>query len=270
MTGSMTLAIRNASSGDEEAMQLTFDRAITQLRGIAESAAFDSKHAEDLVSEAWIKFKEVGGLIDWERREQFFAFLYEACRRVSINIIRRENAIIHGGGVRHVDIAQTEVASPGSDSMETVLPRNLEDERRSQRNRAIIAVMQLWKIDGLRQAIDKLSPARAEVMRLKCIDGLSRQEIEERTGRAKATVNELLREGLEKLNLTKQATHVSQFLAALASLQDTHPEYSLPYALRVCDNETKESIATLMRISEAEVAERLALADAYIDTRCSG
>ena len=65
-----------------------------------------------LVHEAWLRLVgESNPAPRWNSRGHFFAAAAEAMRRILVERARRKAAVIHGGGLRRIDLNQVDVAA---------------------------------------------------------------------------------------------------------------------------------------------------------------
>jgi RNA polymerase sigma factor (TIGR02999 family) len=107
--------------------------------------------ATSLVHEAWLKL--VGsGKEQWESRRHFFSAAAEAMRHILIDRARRKQTARHGGGWKRVEVEDVEVAAPTDDETLLALHEALEE-------------------------LERVDPAKAEVVKLKFFVGLSQREI---------------------------------------------------------------------------------------------
>jgi len=163
----MTQILEAAGSGDTQAAEQLLPLVYEELRRLA--AAKMAKEAPGqtlqptaLVHEAWLKL--VGsGRQHWESRRHFFSGAAEAMRHILIDRARKRQCERHGGGQQRVDIDEIEVAAPVEEG----------------------------KLLALNEAIDeleKLDPAKAEVVKLKFFIGLSEREAAEVIGVSERTI----------------------------------------------------------------------------------
>jgi RNA polymerase sigma factor (TIGR02999 family) len=105
-----------------------------------------------LVHEAYLRLVDTELIRRWDSPGHFFAAAAEAMRRILVERARRRRRLRHGGGLRRLDLSETEVAVGASD-----------DE-------------QILQLDG---ALDRLAVARpqaAELVKLRFFSGLSAEE----------------------------------------------------------------------------------------------
>ena len=166
-TEPVTQILEAVGAGDakaaEELLPLVYDelRRLAAAR-MAREAPGQTLQPTALVHEAWLKL--VGsGRQHWESRRHFFSAAAEAMRHILIDRTRKRQCERHGGGQQRVDIDEVEVAAP------------VEDETLLALNEAI-------------DELEKLDPAKAEVVKLKFFVGLSEREAAEVLGVSERTI----------------------------------------------------------------------------------
>ena len=166
-TEPVTQVLEAIGAGDEQAAEKLLPLVYEELRRLAAArmareAPGQTLQPTALVHEAWLKL--VGsGRQHWESRRHFFSAAAEAMRHILIDRARKRQCERHGGGQQRVDIAEVEVAAP------------VEDETLLALNEAI-------------DELEKLDPAKAEVVKLKFFVGLSEREAAELLGVSERTI----------------------------------------------------------------------------------
>ncbi len=115
-----------------------------------------------LVHEAWLRLAGSGHQ-EWAGRKHFFAAAAEAMRHILIDRARKRQSHRHGGGWERVDAGDFEITAPADG--ETLLTLN----------------------DALTE-LERLHPAKAEVVKLRFFVGLSERETAQFLGLSERTV----------------------------------------------------------------------------------
>jgi RNA polymerase sigma factor (TIGR02999 family) len=105
-----------------------------------------------LVHEAYLRLVDTATVRRWESRGHFFAAAAEAMRRILVERARQRGRLRHGGGLRRLDLSESEVAvTPDDDD-------------------------QILHLD---EALDRLAavrPQAAELVKLRFFSGLTAEE----------------------------------------------------------------------------------------------
>jgi RNA polymerase sigma factor (TIGR02999 family) len=101
----------------------------------------------------------------WHSRPHFFAAAAEAMRRILVEQARRKGRVKHGGGWRRVDVADVDVA---------VEPAQVDD---------------LIALDDALEALGRVDPTKAELVKLHYFAGLSLAEAAGMLGISPATAD---------------------------------------------------------------------------------
>jgi RNA polymerase sigma factor (TIGR02999 family) len=163
----VTQILKAASNGDGQAAEKLLPLVYEELRRLAAARMARETPGQTLqptalVHEAWLKL--VGsGRQHWESRRHFFSAAAEAMRHILIDRARKRQCERHGGGQQRVDIDDIELAGP------------VEEETLLAVNEAI-------------DELEKLDPAKAEVVKLKFFVGLSEREAAEVLGVSERTI----------------------------------------------------------------------------------
>jgi RNA polymerase sigma factor (TIGR02999 family) len=107
--------------------------------------------ATALVHEAWLKLAG-GSEANWRDRQHFFRAAAEAMRHILIDRARRKLRIRHGQNAAHVDLDDLEIAAPVKEEI-------------------------LLQLDDALAELTKVSPERAELVKLRFFAGLTEPEI---------------------------------------------------------------------------------------------
>lgn len=107
--------------------------------------------ATALVHEAWLKLAS-GRNDNWNDRQHFFRAAAEAMRHILIDRARRRLRLRHGQNAAHLDFEEFEIAAPAQEEI-------------------------LLDLDGALDELAKVSPERAELVKLRFFAGLSEAEI---------------------------------------------------------------------------------------------
>ncbi len=117
--GDVTQILERAGQGDPKAAEELLPLVYEELRKLAahkmaHELPNQTLQPTALVHEAWLRL--VGSKNqNWDGRAHFFGAAAEAMRRILIDRARRKGALRHGGGQRHVDIQDVDVALPVDD-----------------------------------------------------------------------------------------------------------------------------------------------------------
>ena len=104
----VTRLLLEASQGDEQAINLLFDRVYDELRIIARNYLRDERsdhtlQATALVHEAYLRL--VGSeQIEWQNRAQFFSIAAQVMRHILVDHARKHAAEKRGGGERKLSL----------------------------------------------------------------------------------------------------------------------------------------------------------------------
>ncbi len=163
----VTQILDAVGAGDAQAAEKLLPLVYDELRRLAAArmareAPGQTLQPTALVHEAWLKLAG-SGRQHWESRRHFFSAAAEAMRHILIDRTRKRQCERHGGGQQRVDIEEVEVAAP------------IEDETLLALNEAI-------------DELEKLDPAKAEVVKLKFFVGLNEREAAEVLGVSERTI----------------------------------------------------------------------------------
>lgn len=139
-------------TGDPKAAEELLPLVYTELRGLASHKLAllppgQTLQATSLVHDAYLKLTG-GEKQRWENRRHFFAAAAEAMRHILIDRARRRARLRHGANAERVELDAIEIPEPAQD--ETLLLLN----------------------DALDE-LEKVSPERAEVVKLRFFAGFS-------------------------------------------------------------------------------------------------
>jgi len=165
--GQVTQILEAAGAGDERAAEQLLPLVYEELRRLAagkmaNEAPGQTLQPTALVHEAWLKLAG-GARQHWESRRHFFHAAAEAMRHILIDRARKRQRERHGGGQQRVDIEEIEVAAP------------VEEET-------------LLAVDEALAELEKMDPAKAEVVKLKFFVGLSEGEAADVLGVSERTI----------------------------------------------------------------------------------
>jgi RNA polymerase sigma factor (TIGR02999 family) len=162
VTGILSAIEQGDARAAEQLLPLVYDelRKLAAQR-LAQEKPGQTLQATALVHEAYLRL--VGEhQPEWNSRGHFFAAAAEAMRRVLVDQVRRKRAAIHGGGRRHVELAEGDWLSRATPEEIVALDDSLE-----------------------RLAGD--DPAAAEVVKLRLFAGMSVEEAAACLGMSRAT-----------------------------------------------------------------------------------
>lgn len=133
------------------------------MANMAREKSGQTLQATALVHEAWLELAGSGDR-SWENRAHFFGAAAHAMRRILMLKARRKARLKHGGGQVRVDIADLQVAAPGSDEKILLI------------NEALA-----W--------LEEEDPEQARVVVLKFFGGLTNEQVAENMGISPRTVD---------------------------------------------------------------------------------
>jgi RNA polymerase sigma factor (TIGR02999 family) len=151
------------SAAAEELIPLVYEELHRMAAAkMAQEAPGQTLQPTALVHEAWLR---LGGDAQpvWQSRAHFFSAAGEAMRRLLIERARRRERIRHGGQLERTAIDEVEIVAPK------------DDER-------------LLEINEHLDELAKEDPAKADVVKLRFLVGLSEREIAEALGVTERTV----------------------------------------------------------------------------------
>lgn len=155
-------------AGQSQASAELLPLVYQELRQLAAAKLAQEKpgqtlQATALVHEAWLRLVGTDESKAWNSRGHFFGAAAEAMRRILIDRARRKARQRYGGGMQRVDLNQVRLATEDSD--DTLLAVN----------------------DAL-EALGKISPRKAEIVKLRYFTGMTLPEIAEVRGLSLSTV----------------------------------------------------------------------------------
>ena len=115
--GDVSLILERAQRGDPNAAEELLPLVYEELRKLAAAkmagqAPGQTLQPTALVHEAWLRLTgDTGAPAHWNNRGHFFAAAAEAMRRILVERARRKAAVIHGGGLRRIDLNEVDVAA---------------------------------------------------------------------------------------------------------------------------------------------------------------
>jgi RNA polymerase sigma factor (TIGR02999 family) len=111
-----------------ELLPLVYDelRRLAAMRLVQERPG-QTLQATALVHEAYLRLVDKDTIQRWDSRGHFFAAAAEAMRRILVERARRRSRLRHGGGLRRLDLSETDVAvSPAGDDQILLLDEALD------------------------------------------------------------------------------------------------------------------------------------------------
>src|SRR4051812_33922279 len=144
------------SRGDSTALSRLAEQVYPQLRRMARRYMKNERpgntlQATALVHEVYFRLIDVTK-VEWRERAQFFAMAAQMMRRILVNAANARAAQKRGGKMPRIDIDETDILSPGTDT-------------------SILAV------DEALTAFSRLAPRQAKVVELRYFGGLTEGEI---------------------------------------------------------------------------------------------
>lgn len=166
--------IVRVAAGDQEAFAALYDRLCTQAYSLAVYVMKDGRAAEDVVQEAFVNIWRMAGSYTTDRGS-VAAWAMTVVRNRAVDHLRRLNS-------------RPQIAS----DLENVVIATPHDE-------VWASVAQTLDAETVRAALAALTPEQRETIELGFFQGLSHQEIADRTGTPLGTVKSRMRNGLRKM-----------------------------------------------------------------------
>lgn len=163
----VTQILAAVAGGDVQATDALLPLVYDELRRLAADQMARERpgqtlDATGLVHEAYLRLVGSQVPINWDGRGHFFAAAAEAMRRILIDSARRKQAIRHGGGLRRVELSESDLATNAA-----------PDE--------------LILLDEALTRLAREDPAAATLVKLRYFSGLSVEEAAEMAGLSRAT-----------------------------------------------------------------------------------
>jgi len=164
----VTNILGQIENGDASAAEKLLPLVYEELRKLAAARLANEKPGQTLqptalVHEAYLRLVDVKQVQQWDSRGHFFAAAAEAMRRILVDVVRRKNADIHGGGRQRLELLDADLIS------------------RASPDRIIALDEALTKLD------DEDSTA-SELVKLRLFAGLSLEDSATALGLSRATV----------------------------------------------------------------------------------
>ncbi len=167
--GDLTILLQAYAQGDRQALHLLIDRVYTELRAIAAGRLRGESHnplmgPTALVNEAYIRLVGGKGPSEWTNRRHFFAAASETMRRILVDQARQRLAGKRGGAAVHKMMDEVAITA------------DLPDE-------------ELVDVDAALEALAKIDPDKADLVKLRFFVGLSENEAADTLGISRATAS---------------------------------------------------------------------------------
>lgn len=152
----VTQIIERVQRGDPQAADELLPVVYEELRRLARARMAQQPpgqtlQATALVHEAWLKLADRPDA-GWNDRQHFFRAAAEAMRQILIDRARRRLRLKHGENAGHLDLDDLEIAAPAKEEI-------------------------LLQLDEVLVELARLSPERAELVKLRFFAGLNESEI---------------------------------------------------------------------------------------------
>lgn len=164
----VTQLLHAIQAGQSQASADLLPLVYQELRQLAAAKLAEEKpgqtlQATALVHEAWLRLVGTDDSKAWNHRGHFFGAAAEAMRRILVDRARHKARQRYGGGRQRIDLSQVRMATEDSDD-------------------TLLAVS-----DAL-EALAKISPRKAELVKLRYFTGMTLPEIAEVLGVSQSTV----------------------------------------------------------------------------------
>jgi RNA polymerase sigma factor (TIGR02999 family) len=162
----VTRLLEAMDKGDRHAAARLLPEVYEELRRLAAArmareAPGQTLQPTALVHEAWLRVSGEGRR-PFASRAEFFAAAAESMRRILVDKARRRSTARHGGGMERLNIADIDIAAPGSDD-------------------------ELLAVHGVLDQLAALDPPKAELVKLRYFAGLTIAEAAATLGISEAT-----------------------------------------------------------------------------------
>lgn len=152
----LTQILAQAQQGDTEALEHLIPLVYDELKTLAAAKLSREKpgqtiQATALVHEVYLRLLGVNSEQPWKSRRYFFAAAAESMRRILIDAARRKQSRRGGGEFKRIDTAHLDDLSPSRES-----PQD-----------------QLLELDAALERLEKQSPRKAELVKLRFFGGLT-------------------------------------------------------------------------------------------------
>lgn len=165
----VTRILTRIESGDPLAVEQLLPLVYDELRQLAEARLAQEKpgqtlQATALVHEAYLRLVESDQLTQWNSQGHFFGAAAEAMRRILIEQARHKRTLKSGGGRNRRELP------------------DVADESSSE-------PLDLLALDEALQKLERLSPRRAELVKLRYFAGLTMEQAAQALGIALSTAS---------------------------------------------------------------------------------
>src|SRR5437660_1093998 len=165
----VTQILSAIEQGDPHAAEQLLPLVYDELRKLAAQRLAQEKpgqtlQATALVHEAYLRLVDTEKVQRWDSRGHFFAAAAEAMRRILVDSARRKRSRRRGGGAKQRSLEGLEAAVPGSDD-------------------------ELLAVNEAVERLEKLDPAKAELVKLRYFGGLTIREAAQTLGISVTTAN---------------------------------------------------------------------------------
>ena len=165
----VTHILSGIEQGDPHAAEQLLPLVYAELRRLATEKMAQERpgqtlQATALVHEAYLRLVDREKVQRWDSRGHFFAAAAEAMRRILIDRARRRRSRRRGGGAKQRSLEGLEAAVPGSDD-------------------------ELLAVNEAVERLEKLDPAKAELVKLRYFGGLTIPEAAQTLGISVTTAN---------------------------------------------------------------------------------
>ena len=169
--------VARVREGDDRAFELLFERYRTRITHFIRGMVRDHARAEDIAQDVFMS--ALRRMRETDRSIAFRPWIYEIARNACIDAHRRAR--------RAQEVSYDETLD-GTDRSRLVSPRAVSD-----------AVETRQSLENLQGALGALSESHADILVLRELEGLSYQEIGERLGMSRASVESTLFRARKKL-----------------------------------------------------------------------
>lgn len=164
----VTRILDRVKQGDPTAADELLPLVYEELRKLAAAKMAQERpgqtlQATALVHEAWLRLAGARPPSSWNSRGHFFGAAAEAMRRILVDRARAKARIRHGGGLERVDLEHVTLATEDSDDTVLAMHEALD-------------------------ALARVSPQKAEIVKLHYFTGMAYPEIAEALGISLPTV----------------------------------------------------------------------------------
>ena|SRR5262249_53458116 len=167
---------RGEAQGTEQLLPLVYDELRRLAAGkLAQEAPGQTLEPTALVHEAYLRLvgrpdqpvsaEDARQSGRWQGRAHFFAAAAEAMRRILVESARRKKALRHGGALRRVELAESDLATSAAPDELILLDEALEQLGREDSSAALLVKLRYFSGLSVEEAAELAGLSRATAYR---------------------------------------------------------------------------------------------------------